>query len=316
MKITFPRKTNEKLYNTYKRYSFDEPKKEVNFPLCIDKNGKVNFGTVYKVGDTDTVPSIPYDEKCCKNSERLGDIHTHPLLEDSDDWDYFEESQYFSQSDFFGMLSNHLNNDITDNVSCAMEPISLKRDREEYLIVCKRLKNVTEDDLREVKRDRHPNWNRINMSKKVTDPIVKQALVKLSKEMLEDYPYGGMLPESVIVGMRDEVVEEVKQQTGQNVEGGVVYPIPEMQHTTNTQEWLHILLRANWTPDRVRYERERNRIWRKADAASIEKHLKELGKVSSASFPLVCRRFPLRKTRKGQPERDMICNFGDKTLNL
>lgn len=132
------------------------------------------------------------------------------------------------------------------------------------------------------------------------------------KEWFSEYPYGERLPESVVIGLRDDVVEKAKKQSGVTMEGGVVYPWPEMQHTTDVDEWFRMYsdyMKIPRTRQDMEGKGQKNLFWRKADAASIEDHLKKEGKLSEDSFKLVCRKIPSRREQK-------ICNFSDKELTL
>jgi hypothetical protein len=310
MDVYFPKELNRKIYNAYKKYSFTGDKKEVLFPLCIDANNILNLGTKMNVGRLDVVQSMPYSTKCCENGKRLGNIHTHPHEIGADDIDYFKETAVFSQTDFFGALADHVNKDTKDNVNCAMEPVEISDKREEFIVVCKRIHDVTENDLKEVVRNRQPDFT-IESEMTRAYPELKAETIKLIKGFLNDYPFGKKLPESVIIGMKKDATNRIKKQIGQeNGEESIVYPFPEMQHTTNIDEWVKIYKETKpMTKDEIFLGTERLQFWRKADAAAIESHLEKKGKISTASFRIVCRTLPTnRKTD------EKFCNFNEKKL--
>jgi len=316
MNIYFPKETNKKLYHNLKKYSTGDKKNEVLFPLCLNSKNRVNLGTKRRIGKTSYVNDIPYSEKCCAEGNRIGSIHTHPYEIGADDIDYFKETEYYSQDDLFGSLADHINKETKDNVTCAVEPLEMTKEHEELIVVCKRIKDVTEDDLLNVKRTRKPDFTRESKTT-LLYPKIKKESVKLIKEYLKVYPYGENIPESVIMGLKKEIVDEIKERTNESREGGIVYPFPEMQHTTDMDEWLKDYENTlDMSPTERFLKKEKIKFWRKADAASIEEHLKKLGKLSEDRFKIVCKKAPFRKTRKGIDRPNMICNFAEKKLEL
>lgn len=319
MKVHFPENVIRELYGEYKKHSdaFNkrgyEPR-EVLFPLCIDDENIVNLGTKSVIGKPDGVNDIPHHEDVCDKGTRLGSIHTHPYDILADDIDLFEETAKHSMSDYFGLVANMLNYGTEYIVSCAMEPLTKDSMVEDYEVVCKSIKDVSEADLQKVRRTRRPDYNRVKQSK--VSPAAQQFFIETAQEWFEDYPFDEPLPQSVIDGMKRDVFEEVAKRTKSEAKNGIVYPPPSVQHSTNIDDWIH----QPWPTDPVESHGMRQKVifFRKADAASIENHFVKAGKAKTDSFHITCKRRPLmRKTRKDiGPRYKTICNFEDKTLNL
>ncbi len=317
MEITFNKDTNKKLYNAYNRYSKGKNSKEVLFPLCLNEANEVNLGNKISEGKMDATSDIPYDVDCCPEGKRIGSIHTHPINPLADDIDLFPETELFSQSDLFGSLAVHINKDMSDSIHCAMEPTGNERN-EEYTIECKRLKNVDEEDLKEVERNRKPDPNRVLTSK--APDFMKKEFIKLVAQALYDYPFGEKLPIGVISGLKKEKFEEFLEKSKTPFDlSGIIYPLPDMQQTDDIDMWLD---KSKELQDKSAEEKmmleQKMIFWRKADAASIEHNLKKKGKITVDRFSITCKIRPiLRKTKKGTPERyRKICDFSDKKIDL
>lgn len=256
----------------------------------------------------------------------------------------FPELDYLSEGDVWGVVTGLAREEIpAPYMSCAYEKdLQLESEtREVYSFVCENYQDVKREDLEKVVRIGYPSKERVDK----IDNIKKQLLYAAIK----DYPFKEKLPKSVIDGQTiryEDLAEKEKKQIkeqGKNMgydieEFAGIYPSPLLQRQKDWRKaWFYEDIREEIPQEFVQlaiqilvkngpealadiglayksYMEFRSEIWRKADGASIKKHLSKEGKLKTDGNAIICKKVKIG--RAGREKTIKSCNFKDIELEL